>query len=79
MYMDETMDTGDIISMESIDIGKDETVGSLHDRLKILGRDLFMKTLPNIVNNNVSRIKQNNDDATYAYNIKKMKNRLESI
>jgi len=77
MYMDETMDTGDIISMESIDIGKDETVGSLHDRLKILGRDLFMKTLPNIVNNNVSRIKQNNDDATYAYNIKREDEKID--
>lgn len=71
MYMDETMDTGDIISMESLDIGDNETVGSLHDRLKILGRDLFMSTLPNIVNENVNRIKQNNEEATYAYNIKR--------
>ncbi len=71
MYMDETMDTGDIISMESLDIGDNETVGSLHDRLKILGRDLFMSTLPNIVNESVNRIKQNNEEATYAYNIKR--------
>lgn len=71
MYMDETMDTGDIISMESLDIGDNETVGSLHDRLKILGRNLFMSTLPNIVNESVNRIKQNNEEATYAYNIKR--------
>lgn len=77
MYMDESMDTGDIISMESIDIGETETVGSLHDRLKILGRDLFMKTLPNIVNNNVNRIKQNNDEATYAYNIKREDEKID--
>lgn len=71
MYMDETMDTGDIISMESLDIGDNETVGSLHDRLKILGRDLFMSMLSNIVNESVNRIKQNNEEATYAYNIKR--------
>lgn len=69
MYMDETMDTGDIISMESIDIKEDETVGILHDRLKILGRDLFIKTLKDILNGTSKRIKQKDEDATYAYNI----------
>lgn len=77
MYMDESMDTGDIISMESITIGDNETVGSLHDRLKILGRDLFMKTLPIIVNGNVNRIQQKNEEATYAYNIKRIDEKID--
>lgn len=77
MYMDESMDTGDIISMKSIKIGDNETVGSLHDRLKILGRDLFIKTLPTIVNDNVNRIKQINEDATYAYNIKRIDEKID--
>lgn len=76
MYMDESMDTGDIISMESITIGDNETVGSLHDRLKILGKDLFMKTLPIIVNGNVNRIQQKNEEATYAYNIKRIDEKI---
>lgn len=77
MYMDESMDTGDIISMESITIGDNETVGSLHDRLKILGKDLFMKTLPIIVNGNVNRIQQKNEEATYAYNIKRIDEKID--
>ncbi len=77
MYMDESMDTGDIISMESITIGDNETVGSLHDRLKILGRDLFIKTLPIIVNDNVNRIQQKNEEATYAYNIKRIDEKID--
>lgn len=77
MYMDESMDTGDIISMESITIGDNETVGSLHDRLKILGRDLFLKTLPIIVNGNVNRIQQKNEEATYAYNIKRIDEKID--
>lgn len=71
MYMDESMDTGDIISSFAIDIGPDETVGSLHDRLMLVGKDLLISTLPNILNGNINRIKQNNEQATYAYNIKR--------
>lgn len=77
MYMDEGMDTGDIISIEKIKIGEDENVGSLHDRLSILGRDLLSKTLPDIINGNNTRIKQDNEQATYAYNIKREDERID--
>lgn len=71
MYMDVGMDTGDIISMEETIISDEDTVGSLHDRLSVMGRDLLLKTLPNILSNNIERIKQNDSDVTYAWNIKK--------
>lgn len=69
MYMDKTMDTGDIISQESIDILDTDTVGSIHDKLSVLGTDLLLKTLPNIINNNINPIKQNDEEATYCHNI----------
>jgi len=71
MYMDESMDTGDIISMEETIINDEDTVGSLHDRLSLMGRDLLLKTLPNILSGDIKRVKQNNSEATYAWNIKK--------
>ena len=77
MFMDEGMDTGDIISFEKIMIGETENVGSLHDRLSFLGRDLLEKTLPNIINNNINRVKQNNEEATYAYNIKREDEKID--
>ena len=77
MFMDEHMDTGDIISMEKISIGESENVGSLHDRLSILGRDLLEKTLANIINGNITRIKQNNDEATFGYNIKREDEKID--
>lgn len=77
MFMDEGMDTGDIISFEKIMIGETENVGSLHDRLSVLGRDLLEKTLPNIINNNINRVKQNNEEATYAYNIKREDEKID--
>ncbi|MBQ9318650.1 MAG: methionyl-tRNA formyltransferase [Bacilli bacterium] len=77
MYMDVNMDTGDIISMKDIIIEDNDTMSMLHDKLKILGRDLLLETLPNIISGNINPIKQNNDEATYAYNIKKEEEKID--
>ena len=58
MYMDIGMDTGDIISTKEVDILDTDTMTSLHDKLKIIGRDLLLDTLPNIISGNIKRIKQ---------------------
>ena len=42
------IDTGDVISQSSIAIGPDENVGSVHDRLMMLGADLTLDTLARI-------------------------------
>ena len=77
MYMDVNMDTGDIISQDEIEIDEDMNVGVLHDKLSIMGKDLLLKTLPDIIKGNIKPIKQNNDDATYAYNIKREEELLD--
>ena len=69
MYMDKGMDTGDIITQEEIDILKTDTVGTIHDKLSILGSELLLKTLPSIINGTNSRIKQDDSLATYCHNI----------
>ena len=69
MYMDKKMDTGDIITKEELKIEDSDNVGTLHDKLSILGRDLLIRTLPQIVIGSNSRIKQNDEEATYAWNI----------
>ena len=66
MYMDEHMDTGNMISMESIKIEDTDNFGTLHDKLSILGRDLLMKTLPSIIEGTNESIKQNDEEATFA-------------
>ena len=70
MYMAEKMDDGDIISQDKILIGEDNTT-ELTERLSILGRDLLIKTLPDIFSNNIKPIKQNESEVTFAYNISK--------
>ncbi len=69
MYMDKGMDTGDIISAKEYKIKDTDNVGTLHDTLSIMGRDLLMETLPKIIDGTNKRIKQNDEEATYAYNI----------
>jgi methionyl-tRNA formyltransferase len=77
MYMNEKMDDGDIIAQEKITIGDEETADSLYERLKVLGKDLLMKTLPSIIDGTNSRTKQNPDEVTYAFNIKREDEKLD--
>lgn len=69
MYMDEAMDTGDIISTISYDIKSSDTTEDIHDTLRELGAKLLIDTLPSIVTGTNRRIKQNETEATYGYNI----------
>ena len=71
MYMNNKMDEGDIISQKETKIEESDTLETLHDRLSLIGRDLLIETIPNIINNSINRIKQNNEEATYGYNITK--------
>lgn len=66
MYMDEHMDTGNIISMEKVDILDNDNFEKLHDKLSIIGRDLLLKTLPLIFEGTNESIIQNHDEATFA-------------
>lgn len=61
MYMDEGMDTGDMILKEKVEIGEDETTGELWDRLSKIGGELLVKTLKEIENGTAKRIKQGED------------------
>lgn len=71
MYMDAGMDTGDMIAKAILPIDVEDTIGSLHDKLSLLGRDLLAKELENIIKGNVTREKQNNEEATYTKMIKR--------
>jgi methionyl-tRNA formyltransferase len=45
IYMDEGMDTGDLILKKSIPIQETDTVGAVHDRLALAGSRLLVETL----------------------------------
>lgn len=66
MYMDEGVDTGDMILMEKTPIGPDETAGELHDRLASLGARLLVDTLARLETGTAPRVPQPAAGATYA-------------
>ena len=61
MYMDEGMDTGDMILKEEVEINENETTGELWNRLALIGGNLLVKTLELIEENKAPRIKQGED------------------
>lgn len=71
MYMDEKMDTGNIISSREIEITDDMNVGILHDKLSIMGAELLIDTLPKIMIGENFSLKQDDELATYAPIIKR--------
>ena len=58
MYMDEGMDTGDMILKQEVDIGEEETTGELWERLASIGAKLLVETLKQIEKGIAPRQKQ---------------------
>ena len=71
MYMDEGMDTGDMLLKCAIPIEADDTAGSIHDKLSLVGAELLLDTLRELEVGTLTRIPQHDEDATYAPMLKK--------
>ncbi len=57
-FLDEKIDTGEIILQEKVIIKETDTAGALHDILMLLGADLVLKTIQQIEDHSVKRQKQ---------------------
>ena len=71
MYMDEGLDTGDIIKKYEVDIYEGMNAGELHDQLKILSADAVKDTIELLEKNSIVREKQDDSKSTYASMLKK--------
>jgi methionyl-tRNA formyltransferase len=65
MRMEAGLDTGPMYLIETVALAPDETGGSLHDRLSLLGADALMKALPGILDGTLQPTPQ--DDALSCY------------
>lgn len=52
------IDTGDILLQESMPIGDDETATEVHDRMKIIGANLLVKTLQQMQKGTIQEVPQ---------------------
>jgi len=71
MYMDEGLDTGDILLMRSIDILPTDTGASLHDRLAKIASEALFESLRALEQGIAPRAPQDNALATYAPKLKR--------
>lgn len=77
MLMNEGLDTGDILSSASVAVLPDDTSGSLHDRLALLGADLLIHTLNCYDAHQKHALPQNHEQASYARLLKKEDGHLD--
>ncbi|HEX2746699.1 MAG TPA: methionyl-tRNA formyltransferase [Verrucomicrobiales bacterium] len=65
MYMDEGLDTGDILLTERLPLSPDETGGTLHDRLALLAPAALNRALELLAAGTAPRLRQNPDEVTH--------------
>lgn len=71
MQMDEGIDTGDILLQKKVAIDRDETGGSLFDKLSVTGAELIVEALSLLEKNELSPVKQDDALSTHVGMLKK--------
>ncbi|WP_247939927.1 methionyl-tRNA formyltransferase [Streptococcus gordonii] len=71
------MDAGDMISRRSIPITDEDNVGTLFEKLAIVGRDLLLDTLPAYLSGDIQPEAQDPSQVTFSPNIRPEEERLD--
>lgn len=77
MYMVKAMDAGDVISTAKIPIEPQDDNGTLFKKLAVVGRDLLLETLPDIVSKDIHPVKQDESKVVFSPNITKEQEHLD--
>lgn len=77
MEMVKKMDAGDMISQAAIPITDSDTVGTMFDKLSLLGRDLLLDTLPDYLAGHLKPIPQDEALVTFSPNITPERERID--
>jgi methionyl-tRNA formyltransferase len=77
MFMDEGLDTGDVLLQRKIQIAAEETGGSLHDRLAQIAPEALSEALALLEQGKAPRVPQENPRATYALKLEREHGRID--
>ena len=77
MCMDEGLDTGDVLLQKRIEIGPEETGGSLHDRLAEIAPQALNEALTQLKSGTAARTPQDSSAATYAPKLEREHGRID--
>ncbi|MGM0126223.1 methionyl-tRNA formyltransferase [Enterococcus sp. AZ194] len=69
MEMIKKMDAGGIFSQAKVPITKNDDVGTMFDKLSLLGKDLLLATLPKILSGELIPVPQKEEEVTFSPNI----------
>ncbi len=71
MFMNEGLDTGDMLEKEAVPLDPKETGGSLHDKLSAVGGRLILSTLKGLEDGTLKGTPQTDEGSCYAKMLKK--------
>lgn len=77
MEMVKEMDAGDIYAQEAIKIADNDTTGSIFAKLSIVGRDLLLQTLPQIIADPSKKTPQDASKVVFSPNISKAQEEIK--
>jgi methionyl-tRNA formyltransferase len=77
IQMVKKMDAGDIIAQRSLPITEKDNVGTMFEKLSLLGRDLLIETLPAYLEGKVKPVPQSEDAATLSPNITRAQEQID--
>lgn len=77
MRMVKQMDAGAYMLQEKVKISDEDTAGSLHDKLMEAGSKAIIEAIPLLVSGKAKFIEQDEQEATFAYNITKDEERID--
>jgi methionyl-tRNA formyltransferase len=77
MEMVKKMDAGDILAQKAIPITKQDDVGTMFERLSIVGKELLLKTLPKILAKEITPIPQDESQVTFSPNITREQEKID--
>lgn len=77
MEMVKKMDAGDMIAKASTPITDEDNVGTMFEKLAVIGRDLLLKTLPDYISGNIKPEPQDGSKATFSPNITPEEERID--
>lgn len=77
MYMDEGLDTGDVMLQQSLELAPEETGGSLHDRLAQIAPDALQEAFAQLQAGTAPRVPQDSSAATYAPKLEREHGRID--
>ena len=77
MEMVREMDAGDMISSRAIPILEEDNVGTLFEKLALVGRDLLLETLPAYLGGELKPQPQDPQQVTFSPNIKPEEEKLD--